>query len=81
MMQGTMGRRELERQKRSGYRVPPSREGKRFIGGYYDPAVAKELKIIAANEDISIQEIIGKAIELFLRNRGIIRAVVEKAGK
>ena len=31
---------------------PPSRKGKSFIGGYFDPAAAKELKKLAIDLDI-----------------------------
>lgn len=75
-----MSRKRAKRQKGSGYRVPASREGKRFVGGYYDPEVAKELKIIAVRDDSSIQEIVGKAIELFFRSKGIQRKVVGEHG-
>lgn len=75
-----MRRKQTKRQKGSGYQAPASREGKRFLGGYYDPEVAKELKIIAARDDSSIQDVVGKAIELFFRSKGIQRKVVGDHG-
>ncbi len=75
-----MARRQAKRHEESRYRVPASREGKRFVGGYYDPEVARELKIIAARDDSSVQEIIGRAIELFFRSKGVQRKVVTEHG-
>ena len=46
-----------------------SREGKKFIGGYFDPAVARDLKIIAAKEGDTIQGLIGEAIDLLMTSR------------
>jgi hypothetical protein len=46
-----------------------SREGKKFIGGYFDQAVARDLKIIAAKEGDTIQGLIGEAIDLLMASR------------
>ena len=56
---------------------PISREGKRFVGGHYDPSVQRELKIIAAKEDNTIQDLVGEALELLFANRGISKKVRE----
>lgn len=40
----------------------PSREGKKFIGGHFDPVVSKQLKGIALANDSSIQALLAEAI-------------------
>lgn len=75
-----MGKKRARGRGELVYQVPASREGKRFIGGYYDPEVARELKVIAARDDSTIQELVGRAIERFLIDQGIRRKVVEQAG-
>lgn len=42
--------------------LAPSRENKRHIGGFFDPLVAKQLKILAAEEDCSIQSLLQEAM-------------------
>lgn len=75
-----MSRKQTKRREGSVYRVPASRQGKRFIGGYYDPEVARELKVIAASDGSSIQELVGRGIEMLLGSKGIHRKVVEQPG-
>ena len=42
--------------------VPPSRQGKRAITGFFDPAVSRQLKQLALNEDKTIQLLITEAL-------------------
>lgn len=45
-----------------------SRDGKRSVVGYFDPAVSKQLKQIALDEDSNVQELIREAInDLFIK--------------
>lgn len=51
-----------------GYKAP-AREGLKPVGGHYDPAVSKQLKIIAAEEDTTINELVGEALNLLFQTR------------
>src|SRR4051812_35070723 len=42
----------------------PSRDGKRLIAGHFSPKIAKQLKILAAEEETSVQALLEEAIEL-----------------
>lgn len=50
--------------------VRPSREGKRLIAGHFDPTVAKQLRLLAAEEDTTIQALLEEAISLLLVKKG-----------
>lgn len=52
----------------SAYR--PSREGKRFIGGYFEPKVAKQLKLLAAEDDTTVQDLVEEALDLLFVKKG-----------
>ena len=43
--------------------VPP-------VGAYVDPTIARQLRIIAAAEDSSVQQLIEEGIALLLQSRG-----------
>ena len=46
--------------------LPPSRQGKKALTGYFDPEVIKQLKVLAAAEDKTMQSLMSEAInELF----------------
>jgi predicted HicB family RNase H-like nuclease len=49
--------------------TPPSRQGKTLIGGHFDPEVKRKLKIIAAQEDSSIQALLEEAITKLIKDR------------
>lgn len=51
-------------------RQPPSRQGKRLIGGHFSPDVAKNLKILAAEEDTSVQALLEEALSLLFVKKG-----------
>ncbi len=49
-----------------GSDVAPSRQGKKVIAGYFDPAVSKQLKQMAVDQDTTLQALLAEAInELF----------------
>jgi hypothetical protein len=48
----------------------PSREGKRLIAGHFAPEKAKQLKIIAAEEDTSVQALLDEALDLLFVKKG-----------
>jgi hypothetical protein len=53
------------------YNIPPSRVGKKFVGGFFDPLVAKELKLLAVKEDTTIQLLVVEAINMLFKRRNI----------
>ncbi len=48
----------------------PSRTGKRLIGGHFSPEIAKHLKILAAEEETSIQSLLEEALDLLFVKKG-----------
>ena len=54
----------------SGPDVPPSRRGKRHISGYFDSEVYRQVKIICAEDEKTVQEILGEALNALFVNRG-----------
>ena len=46
-----------------------SRQGRRHVGAYVPPDVARQLRVIAAQEDTSTQALIEQAIEMLFRSR------------
>ena len=49
--------------------IAPSRIGTKHIGGYFSPEVAKQLKLIAVEEDKAIQALLAEALDLFFQSR------------
>jgi len=49
---------------------PPSRQGKKSIGGFFDPAVAKQLKMLGVTEGRSTQALLGEALNLLFEKHG-----------
>ena len=49
----------------------PARRGKKQIGGHYDPEVSRQLKVIAAKEDKTVERVLGDAINEYFEKRGI----------
>jgi hypothetical protein len=47
----------------------PSRQGTKHIGGYFDPAVSKQLRSIALEEDTSVQALLEEALDLLFQSR------------
>ena len=50
--------------------VAPSRRGKKNISGYFPPEVHRQLRVIAAEEDKNLQEILGDALNAFFERKG-----------
>ena len=48
----------------------PSRRGKKALIGYFDPSVSKQLKMLALEEDSTIQQLLGEALDLLFQVRG-----------
>ncbi len=47
-----------------------SREGKKAIVGYFSPTLSKRIQRIALEEEVSMQAIVGEALDLLLAARG-----------
>lgn len=47
----------------------PSRRNTRLIGGHFKPELAKQLRILAAEEDTTIQALLEEAIDLLLTKK------------
>jgi hypothetical protein len=50
--------------------VPPSRRGKKAIAAYFDPAVRKQLAILAAQEERTQADLLAEAINLLFEKYG-----------
>jgi hypothetical protein len=50
--------------------IAPSREGKKAITGFFDPAVSRQLKQIALEEDSNIQALLREALNDLFTKRG-----------
>jgi len=48
----------------------PAREGKKGVLGYFSPELSRVLNVLAAEEDTSVQALMGEAFDLLLRARG-----------
>jgi hypothetical protein len=51
-------------------KIPPSRRGKKATTGHFDPAVCKQLKQLALEEDKSSQALIAEALNLLFEAYG-----------
>lgn len=47
----------------------PSRQNTRLIGGHFPPEVARKLRILAAEEDTTLQALLEEAINLLLAKK------------
>ena len=45
------------------------RNGRKHIGGYFDPAVSKQLRMMAVEEDSSVQRLLEEALDLLFQAR------------
>ena len=50
--------------------LPPSRQGKRVISGYFDPSAAKQLKMLSVETDRSVQSLLEEAIDDLFKKYG-----------
>lgn len=51
-------------------KIAASRRGKKNISGYFAPEAHRQLRIIAAEEDKNLQEILGDALNVFFKHKG-----------
>ena len=50
-------------------RATISSRGAKHIGGYFAPEVSRQLRIIAANEDTSIQNLLAESLDMLFHSR------------
>ena len=50
---------------------PGSRSGKKAISGFYEPEVARQLKVLAAANDRTVQGLLGEALNLLFEKYGL----------
>lgn len=50
--------------------LPPSRRGKKALTGYFDPEVLRQLKVMAAAEDTTIQALLSEALNDLFKKYG-----------
>lgn len=48
----------------------PARVGKKGVLGYFSPELSRALNILAAQEDTTLQALMGEAFDLLMRQRG-----------
>lgn len=48
----------------------PSREGRKLIAGHFDPKVAKQIKLLAAEEETTVQALLEEALDLLFVKKG-----------
>ena len=48
----------------------PSRDNRRFVGGHFEPAVGKQLKLIAVEDDTTVQALLEEALDLLFVKKG-----------
>ena len=51
-------------------KMAPSRIGKKNISGYFAPEVHRQLRVIAAEEDKNLQDVLGDAINALFEQKG-----------
>lgn len=48
----------------------PSRDGRKLIAGHFDPKVAKQIKLLAAEEETTVQALLEEALDLLFVKKG-----------
>lgn len=49
----------------------PSRSKKKAVIGYFDPAVSKQIKQLALDEDTTMEALIGEGLDFLFEQRGL----------
>ncbi len=49
---------------------PRTRRNTRQVGGHFDPAVRRQINLIAAEEDTTVQELVAEALDMLFQSRG-----------
>ena len=48
----------------------PSRDGRRFLRGHFDPKVVRQMKMLAGEEDTTTQALLDEALDLLFVKKG-----------
>lgn len=48
----------------------PSRDGRRFLGGHFDPKVVRQMKMLAVEEDTTTQALLEEALDMLFVKKG-----------
>ena len=59
----------VDEQKTNG-KAPPSRRGKRHISGYFEPEVLRQVKILCAEEEKTVNQVLADALNSLFVNKG-----------
>lgn len=59
-----------EARKEVNDKLPPSRRGKRHISGYFEPEVLRQVKIIGAEQDKTINQVLADALNALFTQLG-----------
>src|SRR4051812_10136844 len=51
--------------------VPPSRQNMKRIQGYFSPRVKRQLRMLAAEQDKTEEELVGEALNLLFQTHGL----------
>ena len=52
-------------------RLPPSRQGKRSLTGWFDPKTHQQVRMIAAKEDKTYEQVLGDGLNLLFEKHGM----------
>ena len=52
-------------------KLPPSRQGKRCLTGWFDPKTHQQVRIIAAKEDKTYEQVLGDGLNLLFEKHGM----------
>jgi hypothetical protein len=61
---------EKVQERESGKFYRPVRDGRRFVGAHLPPEVARQLRLISAEDDTTIQALLEEAIDLLFVKKG-----------
>lgn len=50
--------------------VAPSRQGKKVISGYFDPAASRQLRMLAIEQDATVQALLEEALNDLFKKHG-----------
>ena len=56
---------------RDNEKLPPSRQGKRSLTGWFDPKTHQQVRMIAAKEDKTYEQVLGDGLNLLFEKHGM----------
>ncbi len=59
----------------------PARQGTKHVGGYFLPEVSKQLRQIALDEETSVQQLLGEALDMLFQSRKVPTIAQKKAAE